>query len=458
MKFSKAQVQAPVHSIPELQFENKQLTSFGGAVLIQALFQRLNLRQRLVSAFGVGAGAYGLVTVFIVIVTHLMLGLKCWRDRDAYQDDPLLQRVLHLRRLPDVSTISRTLSGVFSAVVVRIRQVIRSLVLERLRRSGLSRVTLDFDGSVQSTKRHAEGSAVGFNKTHKGQRSYYPLFCTLAQLGMFFDFHHRAGNVHDSNGAEQFIADCVRYVREALGSLVVEVRLDSAFFQEKLLDALHGLDVEFSASVPFERFPELKKIVLNTRDWQRINDVWSFREICWRPKSWTASTRYRIVLYRRRSLVQRKGPLQLDLFEPRDTQFEYKVVVTNKKVGAPALLEFHNGRGAQEAIFGEAKNRAGLDYIPARSLVANQLFAAACVLAHNLGREMVWESCQSQPRTTRNRAPSVALRSLGSLQKHIFHRAGRLTRPQGTLVLTIAANNKTRIEINQMMAALRAAA
>ncbi len=119
------------------------------------------------------------------------------------------------------------------------------------------------------------------------------------------------------------VVDCVRYVREALGSLVVEVRLDSAFFQEKLLDELHGLDVEFSASVPFERFPELKTILLNTRDWQRINDVWSFREICLRPKSWTASTRYRIVLYRRRSLVQRKGPLQLDLFEPRDTQFEY---------------------------------------------------------------------------------------------------------------------------------------
>ena len=27
-----------------------------------------------------------------------------------------------------------------------------------------ARVTLDFDGSVQSTKRHAEGTAVGYNK------------------------------------------------------------------------------------------------------------------------------------------------------------------------------------------------------------------------------------------------------------------------------------------------------
>jgi hypothetical protein len=36
----------------------------------------------------------------------------------------------------------------------------------------LPRVTLDFDGSVQSTTRWAEGTAVGFNKKKKGARSY----------------------------------------------------------------------------------------------------------------------------------------------------------------------------------------------------------------------------------------------------------------------------------------------
>ena len=52
---------------------------------------------------------------------------------------------------------------------------------------GLSRVTLDFDGSVQSTGRHAEGTAVGFNKQKKGARSYYPLFCTVAQTAQVLD-------------------------------------------------------------------------------------------------------------------------------------------------------------------------------------------------------------------------------------------------------------------------------
>ena len=125
----------------------------------------------------------------------------------------------------------------------------------------LATITLDFDGSVQSTKRHAEGTAVGFNKVHKGARSYYPLFCTVAQTGQVFDELHRSGNVHDSNGAVDFVTACVRRMREQLPGARLEARLDSAFFSETLLERLEALDVEYTVSVPFERFSELKQMI-----------------------------------------------------------------------------------------------------------------------------------------------------------------------------------------------------
>jgi hypothetical protein len=73
---------------------------------------------------------------------------------------------------------------------------------------------VDFDGSVQSTTGHAEDTAVGFNKNKKGARSHYPLFCTIAQTDRFLDLHHRSGNVHDSNGAPDFIKQCFERLRE----------------------------------------------------------------------------------------------------------------------------------------------------------------------------------------------------------------------------------------------------
>ena len=51
MKFSKQAILARVHKIPSIRFEDQQLTSFGGAIVFQMLFQRLNLKARLKQCF-----------------------------------------------------------------------------------------------------------------------------------------------------------------------------------------------------------------------------------------------------------------------------------------------------------------------------------------------------------------------------------------------------------------------
>jgi len=103
------------------------------------------------------------------------------RGLDYYRDDPLVARVVGLRRLPDVATLSRGLKNADAKSVGNMRELVRDIVLDRLANEQLARVTIDFDGSVQSTTGHAEGTAIGFNKKKKGARSYYPLFSTIAQ-------------------------------------------------------------------------------------------------------------------------------------------------------------------------------------------------------------------------------------------------------------------------------------
>jgi hypothetical protein len=155
--------------------------------------------------------------------------------------------------------------------VEKIRELSTAMVIEGLKRESLYRLTFDFDGSVQSTKGHAEGTAVGFNKVKKGARSYYPLFCTVAQTAQFFDLLHRPGNVHDSNGADEFMLTCFRKAREALPNTLFESRIDSAFFDKDTLSTLDFSHVRFTASVPFERFPELKSMIEQRNRWRIID-------------------------------------------------------------------------------------------------------------------------------------------------------------------------------------------
>jgi hypothetical protein len=243
---------------------------------------------------------------------------------------------------------------------------------------------LDFDGSVLITGRHAEGTAVGFNRKKKGARSYYPLFCTIAQTDQVLDVHHRPGNVRDSNGADTFIDHCVHSVRKALPRIKIETRIDSAVFNETIADRLDGSQAEFPISVPFERFTELKGMIEARKRWHRLNDELSYFGTHWKPKSW--ATPYRFVFIRKQVRYQDKAPVQLDLFKPTECGYEFKVIATNKRCIPRKVAAFHEGRGSHEGIFAELKSHCQMDYVPVTTLVGNQLYMFAGIFAHNLTR------------------------------------------------------------------------
>jgi hypothetical protein len=458
MKHSKAQVEARVHAIPALKFEEQQLSSFAGIVVLQSLFAQLGLKDRLRRCFAHWRRwrAYSPHIIVMVLVLHLMLGFRRLRDLAYYKDDPMVRRCLGLRRLPDVSTISRQLAEMDQKAVDNVRAESRRLVLDRLAAEALPRVTLDFDGSVQSTRSHAEGTAVGFNKKRKGARSYYPLFCTVSQTGQFVDLLHRPGNVHDSNGAAEFMSECIGHVRTALPNAIFEARMDSAFCTEGILNSLHQQGVEFSASVAFERIPKLKELIETCTTWQQIDKVWSVAEFDFMPGRW--NTTFRFIAVRQHVPKQRSGPLQLDLFEPREYQYDYKVIITNKTVSAALVLEFHNGRGCQESVIGEAKSCTALDYVPMRRRCANQIFCVASIMAHNLGREMQMAAQPRRDRNAPNRSALWQFRTLRTLARLFIQRAGRLTTPEGRLTLCMSANARVREELTTYMDALKKAA
>ena len=218
MKHSKADVRGKARTALEVRFEPQNLTSYSGLILFQHFFSLIGIKERLWGCFRhlQVSPIYSHHVIMMLLVVHLIIGHRRLRDVDYYRDDEMVKRLLGLKRLPDVSTISRSLRSADEVSVEKVRSESRNLVIERLSAEGLSRVTLDFDGSVLSTGRHAEGTAVGFNKKKKGARSYYPLFCTVAQTDQVLDVHHRSGNVHDSNGADAFIGQCLQSVRSAL--------------------------------------------------------------------------------------------------------------------------------------------------------------------------------------------------------------------------------------------------
>ena len=458
MRSSRKQVSSASHSIPEVRFAEHALTSFGGLVVFQAFLQSIDLRARLRASLRhlSSSAAYDFSRIVLLLIVHTLLGWRRLRDLDYYRDDPFVLRVLGLRRLPDVSTVSRRLGQFDGASVDKLRDLLRDVVGRRVCSASPARVTLDFDGSVLSTKaRGIEGTAVGYNTERKGCRSYYPLFAMVAQTGQVFDVFHRAGNCHDSRGAAEFMLHCFEKLREKGFRGHAEARMDSAHFSDATCSALDDSGVEFSVSVPFERISELKEVIERRRVWHRIDDRWSCFEWMWSPNK-KSGRRFSCVIFRQLVHKPRRGPIQLDLFRPVEREFEYKVVLTNKVASPATVLAFHNGRGAQEGTFAELKTDLPMGYLPSRREVGNQVWMLSAVLAHALDREL--QMTATPPRHERNtptREPLWKLDRVDTMRKRWIQRAARLTRQAGRHVLTFAKGRDAEAEIRRLIAPWR---
>ena len=118
------------------------MTSFGGLVVFQPLFESLGLWQRLAAccAHLPHSSLYSHALCLRMLVVHLLLGFRRLRDIDFYKTDPMVLRVLGLRQMPSVPTASRLLAGFDARSVGALRGCVRDIVLERI--AALGRPTL----------------------------------------------------------------------------------------------------------------------------------------------------------------------------------------------------------------------------------------------------------------------------------------------------------------------------
>ena len=127
MKRSLKSVRTKAAAIPQLRFEDQRLTSFAGLVVLQRFFQLLQLKRRLQQCFRhlSGGKVFDRATIFLQLILHVILGYRELRDAVHYQEDPLVQRVLGLKTLPDVATLSRMLkeAGITGGLVVHLASV-----------------------------------------------------------------------------------------------------------------------------------------------------------------------------------------------------------------------------------------------------------------------------------------------------------------------------------------------
>ena len=132
---SRPQIDARFHSPMQLRFrDDLMLTRFAGLKVLHALFAILAFNRRLRHALRpCKSGRYRLWRIIKLLIVMIMLGGHRLRHFESMQRDPMLCRIIGVRQLPSVSTLSRYLSKAPQASATALRALNRQIIEDRLR-------------------------------------------------------------------------------------------------------------------------------------------------------------------------------------------------------------------------------------------------------------------------------------------------------------------------------------
>lgn len=458
MRIRKDSIRGRVKSDLPIVFTQEKLSAYGGLELFRRFVDRSGFADRLKDVFSIRRfdGDYGSFRITLALIGMLLLGGTRLRHLRNLERDPLFLRFARLNRLPTDRTVSNALKETTKPMREGLGELLRTVAYDTARAAGLSRVTLDLDGTVLRTGLFADGAERGFNPHHPKDKSYYPLTAHLAQTGQLLAVMNRPGNVHDSELAVELLGFLVGDIREQLAPRHLEARFDGAFFRREMLDFLESADMEYAIKAPMWDWLGIRKQIDARKRWQRIAPGLQAFSTKLRIPKWKITLR--VVVYRKHVSHRTRKNFQLDLFDPADGHYEYSAVATNKGCGLKPLWDFMAGRGGHEKTLGELKQHLAFDTIPTNDWDANTTWQLISALTHNLVRQFQITTTATSRTNGRKRTYRWVLESLRTLRYELINLPAKLARPAGRTELRIAAPEHTQGRIEQILDVLDEAA
>lgn len=461
MRLRKHEIHDRINGNLKVEFAEQEITSYSGLELFKRYFRIIGLNTRIRRAFSAHefSGDYTVIDYILVFITLWISGGRRLRHVRFLADDPLVKRLCGLKTLPCDRSISRWLGQFTNDSLQALASLNSEIVEEKLKELNLSRITLDFDGTVLSTGNQVAWAFRGYNPHKRFAKSYYPFLCHIAQTGHFLQVRNRPGNIHDSRGALVIIRDCISQVKKLLPGVVIEARLDAAFFTREIVAYLDKAKIEYVVKMPMWQWTGIKDAINATRYWHHANGELSWAKKAVFLKKWGRSVE--VICFRKKISSKPGGTVghQLDLFSPDDGIYEYFVLHTNKRVRPDNIAEFYNGRCAMEHQIAEIKGEFGFDVVPTRHYQGNSAHQLISVLAYNLVRNFQVDSGIAKDRTkTVKRTNLFHFESLKTIRFEIVAAAGRILNIAGVKTLRLNKNIARQTRYQAVANALKSAA
>lgn len=363
-------------------FEKTGLTRFGGLSLFQSFCKHLALRHFLQLSVRwpeYDHRDYHPADLFLAHVFSIVAGIGRVENTQCLIHNGLIPPLLGLNDFPHRDTLRAFLLRFGPRPLRSLEAAHDKLRAELFQRLGLQySATVDADTTTLVTFGSQEGAARGYiPKRPHTHSSYAPILASEGRRGLSLGMELRAGNVHPSRGASDFLQHILNKLPSSIAATRTRRRLDGAFYDQAIVEPLEQQKLGYV--VVARMYAPLKRRMVAAR-YREFAAGWEAAEFTYTPFPWNQE--HRFVAVRRPAAVESKE-VQQRLFTFKQYTY-HRALVTNLDLTPPAVWRFYCDRGFQELLLREFKDSYAMAKIPTRRFWANAAYMEAILWAYDL--------------------------------------------------------------------------
>jgi len=408
-----------------VQFTEKNLTGNAGLIHLGRFIDKLGLGQALEDGLSIERGAnakYSVADTVLILALGVLAGAKHLSHLVILRYDSVLRKIFKWDQFPDETTFGR-IFRLFSQKNCKELSDVESTIRKKVwSKKWFGKITLDMDSTVRGVYGNQQGAEKGYNPKKKGQKSYHPLLCFIAETRECLHNWFRSGSTYSANGSVEFMKECFARLPKRIWQ--VEVRGDSAFFDGDLFDFLEEkrsayiVKVKMKGLVPF----------LERQSWRRAKnkpgyETTEFTHAC---AGWKRSRRF--VAIREVTEVETDDN-SLFLGMPPNVAYDYFCYCTNMDLTPWAAHKHYGKRATSENRIEWCKNQMASGSILTQDFWANSAIFQSCILGYNL---MVWMMLLTQEDGFSEEPNTIRMK--------LIHVAGRLSTRSRQYLLKLDKN------------------
>src|SRR6476469_4503453 len=241
-------------------FDETNLISSAGLVPVMRLARRAGLGARVSAKLTVPGGAGSDAAAKVCsIVAGMLTGADSISDLGVLREGAVHKVLPGVKAPSTVGTFLRAftfghvrqLGAVAAGFLVALAQLVPLLTGHNDHRDAVT--WLDVDDTMRETYGYAkQGVGYGYNKV-KGLNALLGIVSTAVSAPIIVAHRLREGTVTSARGAGKFLSDAIAAARRVGAGPVIRCRLDSAFYNHKVVAAIMNAKAQFSITARMDK-------------------------------------------------------------------------------------------------------------------------------------------------------------------------------------------------------------